>query len=353
MPKAINASPVSCDLFCKVIDNLGDAGVCWRLARQLVREYGWHVRLWINDPQPLDQLAPDRAHIPIDVRYWSDDFPGVEPANVVIESFASNLPPRYLAAMSARPCPPVWINLEYLSTEEWAVGCHGLPSPQQGLQKYFFFPGFVSGTGGLLKERDYSVPPASTSRIPLTVSMFCYTNPALSDLLDAWRDGDTPVVCHIAAGVPQRQVAEWLCMPFASGHTAEQGRLTLHALPFLPQDDYDHLLARCDLNFVRGEDSFVRAQWAEQPFVWQAYVQEDGAHLAKLDAFLALTRKGDAGDTVKHHFWHAWNGDGQIDWPSFAIILPQLSAEAHNWARKISAHGDLAGNLVKFCASRL
>ena len=37
---------------------------------------------------------------------------------------------------------------------------------------------------------------------------------------------------------------------------------------------------------VRGEDSFVRAQWAALPFVWQAYPQADAAHLTKVAAFL-------------------------------------------------------------------
>ena len=52
-------------------------------------------------------------------------------------------------------------------------------------------------------------------------------------------------------------------------------------LPLLTQRDYDHLLWACDLNFVRGEDSFVRAQWAGAPFVWQIYPQDDGAHAAQ------------------------------------------------------------------------
>ncbi|HET9045379.1 MAG TPA: elongation factor P maturation arginine rhamnosyltransferase EarP, partial [Casimicrobiaceae bacterium] len=36
------------DVFCKVVDNFGDAGVCWRLARQLVAEHDLAVTLWID-----------------------------------------------------------------------------------------------------------------------------------------------------------------------------------------------------------------------------------------------------------------------------------------------------------------
>jgi uncharacterized repeat protein (TIGR03837 family) len=344
-------SVISCDIFCTVIDNLGDAGVSWRLARQLATEHGWRVRLWIDDPAPLDLLAPDHADMPVEVCTWAGDFTGIEPARVVIEAFACELPLRYAEAMAAMPRPPVWLNLEYLSAEDWVAGCHCLPSPhpQLPLTKYFFFPGFVAGTGGLLRERDYAVPPAPTFSGTLEISLFCYDNPALPALLDCWRDNDATIACHVAAGLPSRQVEVWLGEPFLSGSTNRRGRLTLHALPFLPQTGYDTLLARCQLNFVRGEDSFVRAQWAERAFVWQAYPQSENAHFDKLDAFLALYAKVGVGGTALNDFWHAWNGDGQLNWPEFAAILPALTDHAPGWAKQIASQGDLATNLARIC----
>ena len=340
---------VTCDIFCAVIDNLGDAGVCWRLARQLAVEQGWRVRLWIDDPAPLASLAP--AQTVVDVRHWAENFSTVPAADVVIEAFACTLPPAYITAMKSRQRPPVWINLEYLSAEAWVAGCHGLPSPQAGLQKYFFFPGFAPGTGGLLRENDYAVPPAPVfdDTLTLDISLFCYDNPRLPGLLDDWRDGNRRIRCHVCAGLPQRQVAEWLGEAFATGRSARRGQLTLHALPFLPQTGYDSLLGRCHLNFVRGEDSFVRAQWAERPFVWQAYPQPDNAHLAKLDAFLERYRAGE--NTAA--FFRAWNGTGSPDWPIFAATLPTLAHAAPAWSRQIRVPGDLATNLVNFCAARL
>lgn len=338
---------ISCDIFCAVIDNLGDAGVSWRLARQLALEFGWQVRLWIDDLTPLALLAPQQEIV--EVRHWTGDFAGIEPARVVIETFGCKLPPAYIAALRDRPCPPVWINLEYLSAEDWVTGCHGLPSPQAGLNKFFFFPGFVPGTGGLLRERDYAVPPAPTFTGALEVSLFCYANPQLPALLAAWQDGERPILCHVCNGLPRQQVERWLGAPFPAGAELERGRLRLAALPFLPQSEYDALLARCQLNFVRGEDSFVRAQWAERPFVWQAYPQAENAHLTKLAAFLRLyTNVAAAGA-----FFRAWNGNGKLDWPSFAAQLPALAAAAPGWARRIAAQGDLATNLVKFCLEKL
>lgn len=342
---------LSCDIFCTVIDNYGDAGVCWRLARQLATGHGWRVRLWIDDPATIDLLAPGQTLI--EVRGWAEEFSGIAAADVVIEAFACELPPAYVAAMRARPRQPVWINLEYLSAEDWVSGCHGLPSPQDGLQKYFFFPGYVPGTGGLLRELAPAVTLKLTFEGALEISLFCYDNPQLPTLLDAWRDGDRPITCHVCTNLPQRQVAHWLGEDFPAGAAVRRGSLTLHALPFLPQAEYDALLARCHLNFVRGEDSFVRAQQAERPFVWQAYPQAEDIHLAKLEAFLALYVIVSTCETALRRFFLAWNGNSALNWPEFAACLPALAAAAPDWAARIREPGDLVTNLVKFCREKL
>ena len=351
---------ISCDLFCRVVDNLGDAGVCWRLARQLALEFGWTMRLWVDDPSPIDALAPDHALLPVEVRGWPDDFPNVEPAQVVIEAFACELPPRYVERM-VRLSRPVWINLEYLSAEDWVAGCHGLPSPHPtlALTKHFFFPGFAAGTGGLIHERgaDFGREPQHGIGSALSVSMFCYDNPALPALLTAWADGHEPIVCRVADGLPRLQVSGWLGRSFVPGDATRRGALELTSLPFVPQPDYDRLLGACDLNFVRGEDSFVRAQWAQRPFVWQAYRQADGAHWPKIEAFLDLYGRALSGDwrTATADFHRAWNGQGDIAaaWPAFRAALHALADHALPWAEEIASHGNLAENLVRFCAGRL
>jgi uncharacterized repeat protein (TIGR03837 family) len=347
-------TPPSCDIFCLVVDNYGDAGVCWRLARQLADEHGWRVRLWIDDPAPLRQLAPDHAAGPVDVRIWPAAWPAPWPAadcaDVVIEAFACELPPPYVEAMAARETPPVWLNLEYLSAERWVAGCHGMrsPHPRLPLVKYFFFPGFDETTGGLLRERDcearrsrfdeaafraeFGLPPRNVDE--LVISLFSYENPALPALMKSWADSDRPIR---------------LLRPGASGVASTSGNLSVHPLPFLPQHRYDELLWACDLNFVRGEDSFVRAQWAAKPFVWHIYPQTDEAHRVKLDAFLAIHPAG----PLLEDFWHAWNGDGTPDWPDFAAHLPGLEEGSQQWAKALAARPDLANKLVQFCLERL
>lgn len=353
----MNNKAIRCDIFCTVVDNYGDAGVCWRLACQLVAEHGWQVRLWIDDLRPLRQLAPDFAAGPVAVRPWPASWPGPWPredtAEVVIEAFACEPPAAYIEAMAGRARPPVWLNLEYLSAEAWVAGSHGLPSPHPRLPlvKYFYFPGFTSGTGGLLRERDYdnrrkafdeasfraefAVPPHTPGE--LTVSLFSYHNPALPALIEAWAAWATPK--H-----PLR-----VLRPGSSEAARTLGNLSLHPLPFLPQRRYDELLWACDLNFVRGEDSFVRAQWAAKPFVWQIYPQAEGTHLVKLDAFLALHPAGAA----LRPFWQAWNGMGTPDWNAFAASLPALNAPSLDWTKTLTAGPDLASRLVQFCVERL
>jgi uncharacterized repeat protein (TIGR03837 family) len=357
---------VSCDLFCAVVDNLGDAAVCWRLARQLAAEHDWAMRLWIDDQEPLALLRPgidprlERQIVDgVELRHWSQPFPNERPADVVIEAFACELPQTFVESMAKRLPRPVWLNLEYLSAEEWVAGCHGLssPHPRLPLVKHFFFPGFEPGTGGLIRESNLAPAPHRNAGGDLTVSLFCYDNPALPALLDTWSKAKEPLRCLVTEGSPRHQVESWLGTPFPPGAATTQGRLSLEALPFLPQTAYDALLADCDLNFVRGEDSFVRAQWAERPFVWQIYPQAHGSHQTKLSAFLTLY--GQALPAAAHEallsFWQAWNGIGDpgAAWAAFRSTLPALEAQATPWAARISRQGNLVENLANFCLERI
>ena len=144
------------DIFCRVVDHFGDAGVCWRLARQLADEHGARVRLWIDDVESLRRLNPaveqaDRQLADgVQVWTWREPLSGATPADIVVEAFGCGLPEEYVSAMAAAAPRPLWIVLEYLSAEPWVTKHHALPSPHPRLplERYFFFPGFVAGTGG-------------------------------------------------------------------------------------------------------------------------------------------------------------------------------------------------------------
>ncbi|ELA00600.1 hypothetical protein D769_04199 [Cupriavidus sp. HMR-1] len=378
----------SWDIFCTVIDNFGDIGVCWRLARQLAQEHGHAVRLWVDDLTSFSRLAPEidvtatRQRLAgVDVHTWDPKpeapFEPVTPHDVVIEAFACHLPEPLQAAMAAVDRKPVWINLEYLSAEAWVSEHHAMASPHSRLPltKYFFFPGFAHGTGGLLRESMLGASRAAFLDSPaaqatlwhrlgvqpiagaLRTSLFAYTNPALPALLEQWRDGTTPVQCLVPQGLAATQASGWLGAPLQPGESHQRGNLTMQCIPFVRQEHYDELLWACDINFVRGEDSCVRAHWAAKPMIWHIYSQDDHAHREKLDAWLGrFSRSGvvPEASAALANFTHAWNGYGHApDWAALQAQLPALTSGMDRWQRQLQHLGDLAANLVAFCENRV
>ena len=135
-------------------------------------------------------------------------------------------------------------------------------------------------------------------------------------------------------GPAAEQVAGWFGEPLLPGTPLRRSSLTAYALPLLPQSSFDRLLWACDVNFVRGEDSFVRAQWAGRPFVWQIYPQTEEAHLVKLEAFLSRYLDGFEKSAVVRRCWQAWNGRGNIAsaWPDFAAQRKAIEQHGKVWA---------------------
>lgn len=372
----MHSAPQRWDVFCTVVDNYGDVGVCWRLARQLVAERGVAVRLWVDDLAAFARLCPEadaardaQRCAGVDVRRWRRPFPDVaDPADVVVEAFACELPENYVAAMARQRPPPRWINLEYLSAEAWVADCHGLPSPHPRLPlvKHFFIPGFDARSAGLLRERDllarhaafdaagwwtaHGGAPAAGS---LSVSLFAYENAAVTALLGAWRAGERPVRCLLTDSRVLASVAAAVGAALAPGNARRDGALELRVLPFLRQEAYDDLLAACDLNFVRGEDSLVRAIWAGKPFVWHIYPQDDDAHRVKLDAFLDRYCAGlpAPADDALRAFWHAWNAESATadQWQAFAGHLPEIAAHTLIFRDRLAQLPDLTKTLADFC----
>ena len=367
------------DIFCSVVDNYGDIGVTWRLARQLAAEQGHTVRLWVDELGAFVRLCPEASvdaqcqhWSGVEVRRWAEPFPTVEPAQVVIEAFACQLPPSYVAAMAASGVRRLWLNLEYLSAEDWVAGCHGLPSPQpDGLQKFFFFPGFVEGTGGLLREADLlarrrafqadaqaqqaflqSLGVAREAGARL-ISLFAYENAGLAGWLDALVADPQPTQLLVPQGKILADLQVWLGeAQLAPGDCCRRGNLLIHVLPFVAQDDYDRLLWCCDFNAVRGEDSFIRAQWAGRPLLWHIYPQDEGAHWDKLQAFLAIYNADlmPEAAAAQAEFWRAWNaGEGmETAWPALLEAWPILQRHAEQWCEQQAARADLARTLEQF-----
>lgn len=446
-------------IFCRVIDNFGDAGVCWRLARQMADEHRFAVSLFIDLPEMLTPIAPDSrlaevgpqdasvgnsrdgsrssrdsgrsfeplerhslAHKPAERLSTADD--GAREVRVIhwvegneagmlrrahrepvaiISGFGCELPAGVRAGLgTGGRAAPVWVDFEYLSAEDWVEAFHGRasPKPQDSAIAHYFFPGFTPLTGGLLREsgleerRRLFLRTGESERfltgLGLTgmgedsrhagpadramprarrISLFCYRDAPLSAWLRAIAESDEPTLVCAAAPIATAAFSAIGARPEADRWAS--GNLEIRRVPMLSQDDYDRLLWSCELNIVRGEDSWIRAHWAARPFIWQPYPQTEGTHLIKLDAFLARIAEavGDAAtttieagradpdqaiDSVKQ-MMYAWSTGEQVGraWQAYRSHFNEVTQLHEAWRLTLLAQTDLASRLAAFISDRL
>ena len=371
------------DIFCNVIDNFGDIGICWRLAADLAAR-GQRVRLWVDDGSALAWMAPIGQQ-GVCVLPWTEalDVSCLDsaPCDVLVEAFGCDVAPEFIAACARihlsqginRPSKPLWINLEYLSAEPYVARNHGLTSlissgPAAGWHKVFFYPGFTPGTGGLLREPDLLQRQALFDRAAwleqhgiewqgeTLVSLFCYEPPALTQLLDDLAHkgiNGQPVRLLVAAGRATQAIRSILSLKTAENNPQidlqtnkyMREQLSISYLPLISQTDFDHLLWASDVNFVRGEDSIVRAIWAGKPFVWQIYPQDDGAHGQKLEAFLDML----TAPPGLRAFHRVWNGLSNQALPPLTDSSDWQPIADKNRAR-LAAQPDLTSRLLEYAA---
>jgi uncharacterized repeat protein (TIGR03837 family) len=349
------------DIFCKIVDNFGDIGICWRLAKQLNAEHGLQVRLWVDEWNIAQHLIPslkNTTHVDgVTILNWHDAADFSQVADVVIEAFSCGLPEQYLSAIQAQKSK--WINLEYLSAEPWVDDFHAKPSPQaNGLTRHFYFPGFTEKTGGLLREYNTLTTNQLEHRISsnLKISLFCYPHAPIHELLTALKNNQKAVHVFVPTSSILQNVARFFRLAtIKAGDVYTENNLTVEVLPFLSQQNYDALLRDCDLNFVRGEDSWIRAIWACKPFIWQPYLQTENIHMQKLKAFIDLFYDNSEQKEVlwkAHEYWaaeHALRYDAKIIWKNYLNVLPAIQSYTKTRAKLQAEQTDLATQLVSFC----
>jgi uncharacterized repeat protein (TIGR03837 family) len=374
------------DIFCHVVDHLGDAGVCLRLTRRLALSHFTssdhftssghdHIRLFCDQPDLIEKMAGEEGlrelitHS-VEILPWEsaenslshEIFP-----DVVIETFSCKPPSAYSEQLRAIHRPLI-INVEYLSAEPWTSEAHGLASPPSdpdGDLRYFYYPGFLPSSGGLLQGKLPAIDAAS-NYIPRSldqvwrqlrpsseakkVCIFTYGGDKLLRLLDQMQASQLPLDLLICDTPSIETVQEWLGEEFTQ--PMSRNFLQCIPMPFIPQDDFDWLLLHCDLNFVRGEDSFVRAQWAGQPFVWDIYPQNVDAHLVKLDAFLDLYLR-DASRNAQKAFLEAMHWQDFSEWSSGWHAMSQHAIMWRQELIKSQIQGDLAIRLRDFILEKI
>ncbi len=329
------------DIFCRVVDNYGDAGIAWRLAYSLSYTYGFDVRLFIDNITPLEQLAPDYLKTGIKVcSYNLAEKTGLVVADLIIECLGAAIPDTYVQAIVERTrtdehTKPIWIRYEYLTAENWAADIHGKSSlhPQYPeLKRFFFAPGFKDGTGGLLFPPQPSHPTPMVRGVQ-TCLLFTYPHPALKEVHEVLSALGT------AVDLPPGPAA------IAAGLTP--------TVPFRPQSEIDQAWMHYDYVFVRGEDSLTQAVAAGIPAIWHIYPQDDHVHFIKLNAFLGWYLDGPdptpaAATRALYGAWNTPNTPVVDALTTWLRHLPALTAQAQVKAAEVRARGSACKNLVDF-----
>ncbi|OHD25013.1 MAG: hypothetical protein A2Y38_01295 [Spirochaetes bacterium GWB1_59_5] len=300
------ASIVTLDILCKVVDNYGDIGVVYRLARAISElSAAPRLRLIVDDLAAFSLLEPaiDPA-LPIQsargwtVLSWAGPAPGTEaeyrfayagdPTRVVIECFACGRPDWFEALLfdPSDYALKTIVNLEYLTAEDYAGEFHMMPSLTRSsrVRKHMFLPGFTAATGGLILDEAFlraCIRHQSAERYRILV--FGYERDYARIVEDiAEFELERSVQVFLASGKSQR------C--FMDSWERAGRPFPVEPLPFMRQEAWDALLAACDFLIVRGEDSMSRAALSGRPFLWQAYPQEGAHQLIKVRALLDRLR---------------------------------------------------------------
>lgn len=399
--------PWGAAIFCRVVDNMGDAGVCWRLAKHL-SALGLPALLIIDEPEVLARMLPElEAHdtlkgivsvegegAPVGVVHWSLieeranarelSIIGGRWPRLVLETFGCRLPESVEEGLNDG-LTRLWMNLEYLSAEDYAEDCHGVwgAHPRLPLKKLWFYPGFTPKTGGLLfsaedelrtaPERLRSHRAEWLTRLganPEKKVLFVFTYPSYP----------LGMLARALTSLPESITV--LLAPGAAGETLKallgESQHEVISLPYLSQDDFDEVIWENDLAIIRGEESFVRAQLGATPFLWSIYPTEDYAHEVKLDAWLSrleciaqspeekaafqllsrVTRDWvrpvvlEGAEKEKQRYAReaseikeseAFTRDFLALWEA----LPQVKSLSRAWREELLAHGDLASAILR------
>ncbi|WP_294657828.1 elongation factor P maturation arginine rhamnosyltransferase EarP [uncultured Fusobacterium sp.] len=307
------------DIFCEIIDNYGDIGVVYRTAKELQKIFPKSkIRAFLNRLDEFKKINSQVLALPsqnidgieyITFDYLRDNANELLTAQVIIEAFGCQIPKEYMEI--AYDNSELLINLEYLSAEDWIEDFHLQSSPlgRGKLKKVFFMPGFTEKSGGVIADSNY------LERIQRVLeNKEFYEKKYLSDIEDrenkivgtlfSYEKNFTPLledlkkldknVVILAMGEKTQDSLRKILKNFSIEdfrNSLKYGKIEIRFLNFLNQEEYEELINIVDFNFVRGEDSFIRAVLTGKPYMWHIYCQEEYAHMDKIEGFLDKYRR--------------------------------------------------------------
>ena len=284
------------DLFCDIIDNYGDIGVVYRLGKELHNK-NYKVRIFVNKLNEVakiirgfDSNLSQQIYKGIEFLNF-DNFEITNTAEVIVEAFAVDIPESYLEKLSTNT--KLILNLEYLSAENWIENYHlkNSFSPKPYIEKFFYMPGFTSESGGIILDDSYlklielikenreiyfnnffKKFDLKYSSSTFYINVFTY-NWDFKNFIRTLEKSNHKFVFFI--------LDYKLDINFDYSNN-----IKILQMPYMDQSQFDILINLSDFNFVRGEESFIRALLTGKPYLWNIYEQDEMLHIEKLNAFL-------------------------------------------------------------------
>ena len=391
-------------ILCRVVDNYGDIGFVYRLARELSSLSSiekTQLRLIVSDLKSFNAMAlPPGISTSLAVQNyngwkvidWNACAEGKcefteQPPKIILECFQCGRP-EWLDEIlfSAQTTQTVQIvNVEYLTAEDWADDFHLLKSGTRSalVKKINFMPGFTKKTGGLVLDKNFvSCVHSKTAALECLKKYASKKTVALIEDTNLFRviafsyernfENEARALSEFAKN-SGRKLQVLLApglgnVPFKKAAAAFKN-ISVYDLEYLPQLAWDALLTLADFSFIRGEDSFSRACLSGIPFVWHAYPQEEEFQLVKVDAVLKRMEPFfSAGDmSLVKNVWLSYNRKPSVKMCDEACKVYNECTDAgyipllrilENYggikksfgmfAQSLFANGNLAKNLLAF-----
>lgn len=394
-------------ILCKVVDNFGDIGFVYRLAKNLCKvNPSYQIRIITNDLKTFKMLAPELGNGGANIALFDSNDAATcraefcqRPPRVILECFQCGRPDWLEEILFDGVTRAFIINIDYLTAEDYAEDFHKLKSGTRSalVKKINFMPGFTAKTGGLILDAaatnnclqakdcaggagivgktitEGAAETASKSKnAPATENGFITKTSGPQILMFSYPKDFAPIIRAIlrwnkAAQINLAQGAGKESFLAANENCLQDqkaGGLFVRQMPFLSQEEWDKNLYAQDILFVRGEDSLSRACLSGKPFVWQAYLQEDNYQLVKVRALLERMRPHFAPEdfAALENFWLLYNGAESSGKPKtagaameeacygFLERSDKMKAGFEDFARSLFELGNFAERLDEFVA---
>ena len=360
-------------IFCKVVDNFGDIGVAFRLAKNLKLYYPQeNINLVVSDLQAFHNInsfvsckKTFQCVDGLNIYDWNAD-------DVCAEVFSENDGEKLEVMLECFQCGrPEWLEnilfekklsrtvriimIDYLTAEDYAQDFHTLQSLTRSskVQKVNFMPGFTNKTGGLIIGKDWEKLPLYNSFGDVLVFTYDFN---FFPLIRAFAAATKNII--LAQGAGKKSFLDAV-KKYEDFEHDNHNPINFSELPFLNQNEWDEMMKKCSLLFIRGEESLSRACLSGIPFVWQAYRQSEDYHIVKMNALLKKMRPFfcDSDFSIIENLWKDFNFEEQNPpndesifkhCTDFINSSQRLANGFRDFSLSLRENGDFCHNLMTF-----